>query len=103
MRRFPGESVMGTIQLLSEDHVTVAPVPAPVSSFSESAVVLTLFGALFQLVLATTPALSEVPIDVPLPTKSILMTRAGGFPRVAVKLAVWFAVMLVKVRLGGVN
>src|SRR5215469_1719527 len=75
MRILPGESVIGKLQLLSAVHVTLAPLAAPVSSTKESAVALALFGALFQFVFATTPALSEAPIAVPLPTKLMLTAR----------------------------
>src|SRR4051812_18900507 len=67
---------MGTAQLLSEVQVTVAPLLAPVSSFKAKGALLTLLAALFQLVLATTPALSEVPMAVPLPTNLMLTARA---------------------------
>ena len=88
MRTFPGESVIGRLQLLSAVHVTLAPLAAPVSSTKASAVVLALSVALFQFVFATTPALSEAPIAVPLPTK-LMLTACGELVRTtAVKLAV---------------
>src|SRR4051794_15250700 len=76
MRRLPAVSVMGTAQLLLEVHVTVAPLLAPVSSFKAKGAVLALLVALFQLVLAITPALSPVPRLAPLPTKLMLTARA---------------------------
>ena len=101
MRMFPAESVMGIAQLLSEVQVTTAPLLAPVSSFNASGPLLALLVALFQFVFGTTPALSEAPIAVPLPTKLMLIVRAEL--AVAVKFAVWLAVMLVKVWLAGVK
>jgi len=92
---------MGTLQLLSEVHVTVAPLLAPVSSISGSEDPV-LLAALFQFVFATTPALSPGARVGPLPTKLILTVLAGGAAE-ATKLAVWLAVIFVKVRLGGVN
>src|SRR3569623_3460334 len=94
---------MGKAQVLSEVQVASAPLLAPVSSWSASGVVLTLFAALFQLVFATTPALSEAPIAAPLPTKLMLTTRAETAPAVAVKLAVWLELIMLKVWHGGVK
>src|SRR5215472_13384630 len=101
MRTFPSESVMGRLQVLSAVHVTLDPLAAPVSSTKDCAAALALFVALFQFVFATTPALSEAAIAVPLPTK--LMLTARGVVVTAVKLAVWFEVIFVNVLLGGVN
>jgi hypothetical protein len=75
MRTFPGESVMGRLQVLSAVHVTLDPLAAPVSSTKDCAAALALFVALFQFVFATTPALSEAAIAVPLPTKLMLTAR----------------------------
>jgi hypothetical protein len=62
---------------LSEVHVTVALVLAPVSSRSASAVLLLAPEALFQLVFDTTPAASDAAIAVPRPTKLMLMPQAA--------------------------
>src|SRR5947209_6648403 len=76
MRRLPAVSVMGTAQVLLEVQVAVAPLLAPVSSTKAKDPVLALPVALFQLVLATTPALSPAPMAVPFPTKLMLTARA---------------------------
>src|SRR5262249_6462549 len=76
MRTFPGESVIGRLQVLSAVHVTLDPLAAPVSSTKDSVVALALFVALFQFVFATTPALSVAVIAVPPPTN--LMLTAGA-------------------------
>jgi hypothetical protein len=64
---------MGCCQTLSEVHVTVAVVLAPVSSTKESGAELLAPLALFQLLLTTTPATSEGAIGTSPPTKSILI------------------------------
>src|SRR3954451_7740569 len=97
----PVPPTIGTLHPLSERHVTVAPLLAPVSSMSGSEDPI-LLAALFQLVFATTPALSPAARLGPLPTKLMLTARAGGAAE-ATKLAVWLAVIFVKVRLGGVK
>src|SRR2546425_1089945 len=77
-RRLPAWSVIGVIHALSDVHVTVAVVAAPVSSFSASGVLRLAPVALFQFVFATTPALSLAPIEVPLPTKLTPMTPGAA-------------------------
>ena len=75
-------------QTLSDLHVADAPVAAPVSLIRASAELLDAPKALFQLVLATTPAASVAAIGVPVPTK--LMPRAtglGGAPTTSVAAA----------------
>src|SRR5262245_64041058 len=72
-RGLPALSVMGVLQVLSADQVTVAGVAAPVSSLSGSGVPRVAPVALFQFAFGTTPALSPTPIEVPLPTKLMLI------------------------------
>src|ERR1700693_4268799 len=73
IRRSPARSVIGVLHTLLEAQVAVAPLTAPVSSTSASAVARVAPTALFQFALATTPALSAAPIDTPRPTKLTLM------------------------------
>jgi hypothetical protein len=64
---------MGWSQTLSEFHDTVAVVAVPVSSTKASGEELLAPSALFQLVLATTPATSVLAIGTSVPTKSMLI------------------------------
>src|SRR5262245_27086371 len=85
IRKLPGVSVIPEAVRWSAAQLSVAEVAAPVSSLSTRPEPLEL-AALFQLVLATTPALSELPIEVtPLPTK--LMLIAGTDVGAGVALA----------------
>src|ERR1019366_2741397 len=70
---------MGVLQVLSEFQETVAFVAVPVSSTRLSGDALLAPAALFQLLLAITPAISELPInDVLLPTKSMPIVPCPG-------------------------
>ena len=69
-------SVIGRFQIPFVFHVTVAPVAVPVSSTNACPVVFVSPLALFQFDFCTTPATSVLPITVPCPTKSILITFA---------------------------
>src|SRR5215469_12530012 len=80
MRMLPAESVIGRFQLTSEVQVALDPLAAPVSSTRLSELLLLLPVALFQLVLATTPALSDALMAVPVPTKVMLTARATVVP-----------------------
>src|SRR5579885_803849 len=80
MRTLFAESLIGRFQLTSEVQVALAPLAAPVSSTRLRALPLLLPVALFQLVLTITPALSDAPIDAPVPTKLMLTARATVVP-----------------------
>jgi hypothetical protein len=73
IRTFPAASVIGESHTSSAFHVTVAVVAVPVLSTKESGELLTAPVASFQLLSGTTPACSALPIDVPNPTKSMLI------------------------------
>src|SRR5437868_6448659 len=85
MWMLPVVPLIGTAQLLLEVQVTVAPLLVLVSSFKAKGAALALPMALFQLVLATTPALSLAPRLAPLPTKLMLTARAVAVETAAVK------------------
>src|SRR5439155_187659 len=72
-RRLPARSVIGVLHTPLEAQVTVAPLAAAVSSTSASDVPRVAPMALFQFAFAAAPALSPAPIDMPLPTKLMLM------------------------------
>src|ERR1700724_3211119 len=91
MRTLPGWSVIGRDQVLSAVQVAVAVVALPVSSTRPSGDTLLLPLALFQSDLKTTPADSELPISMPLPTKWMLMAL-GPEPLAVVMLSVTVAV-----------
>src|SRR6266850_3667233 len=71
-RRLPGSSAIGVAHVLSAVQVTVDVDDAPVSSFRARGVLRVAPVALFQFAFWTTPAISAAPIEVPLPTKSML-------------------------------
>jgi hypothetical protein len=73
---------MGWSQASSELHVTVAVVAVPVSSTKERGEELVAPLAWFQLLLATTPATSELPIGTSVPTKSMLIVLLKPEPEV---------------------
>jgi hypothetical protein len=99
MRTFPGWSVMGSSQTSSEVHVRVAVVAAPVSSTNDSGELLLAPFAWFQLLAATTPATSVAPMEVPRPTKSMLMGLGNAAELVIFSVVVpeWVNVPLVPV------
>ena len=95
-RRLPGWSMVDVFHALFAVDVTVAPVAAPVSSFRASGVVRVAPVALFQFVVATTPALSATPIATALPTKSMPIARpALGVPTTSVTVVLWLSAPLV--------
>lgn len=98
MRTFPGASFKGSSQTSSAVQVTIAEVTAPFSLARGRPEVLMAPSARFQLLFGTTPATSVLPIGLPNPTKSILITRVEELevtPRIA--LADWVSDPLVPV------
>src|ERR1700736_5137631 len=83
-------SAMGVFQTLSALQVAVAPVAEPFSSTRLIAGALFAPAASFQFARATTPAVSELAIEVvPRPTKSMLIAGAElGVPTTSVVVAV---------------
>jgi len=82
-------------QVLSECHVTLAPLAAPLALIRAKPVPVAPL-AWFQLVSATTPADSVAAIAVLLPTKLTLMAEAAVAPPV---ITSWTVVVFTKVPL----
>src|SRR5690349_5678373 len=74
MRALPAWSTIGSTHRLSALQVTLALVALPFSSISARGEALLNPLALFQWLLATTPATSVLPMAVPLPTNFTLIT-----------------------------
>src|SRR3989442_12337522 len=97
-RRLPAWSVIGVLHVLSDLHVTVAPVAAPLSSARASGVLRVAPVALFQFALSMTPALSAAPIDTPVPTKLMPMLPATLVMAAGLTVTGWPATVIVPVR-----
>jgi hypothetical protein len=71
---FPAVSVIDKFQIPFVFHIALAPVAVPDSSTKACLVVFVSPLALFQFGFANTPATSALPMAVPWPTKSMLIT-----------------------------
>ena len=89
--------MIGRLQIPFVFHVTFAPVADPVSSTNACPVVFVSPLALFQFAFATTPATSVLPITVPCPTKSMLITPVPAAATVRLTVVVCTTLPLVPV------
>lgn len=91
--------MIGSFQVLSELQVTFEPLAAPVTSFRARPELLLAPVAWFQLVTATTPAVSVEAIAIPVPTKLMATDLAPELALVTTKVVVveWVSVPLVPV------
>jgi hypothetical protein len=97
IRAFPAVSVIAKFHIPFVFHTAVAPVAVPDSSTNACPVAFDCPLALFQFAFATTPATSVLPMAVPCPTKSMLITPVPAVVTTSVTVAVCVTLPLVPV------